>query len=131
MNLDTLTLDQPCPDSYPQIRDVLERAFSETLTRMAGGQGLEHFLLHLLRERDVQSPAQSPAPQARMPARQLPLTEREHQVLRQIAAGDSNKEIARSLNLSLHTVKRHVANIFNKLGVESRIQAASFLHARH
>src|SRR5688500_17681861 len=97
MNLDALTLDQPCPDSYPQIRDVLEQAFSETLTRMAGGQGLEHFLLHRLRGR----------------------------------AGDSNKEIARSLNLSLHTVKRHVANIFNKLGVESRVQAASFLHARH
>jgi LuxR family transcriptional regulator, maltose regulon positive regulatory protein len=82
--------------------------------------------LQLLGERGAPSPA-APVP---TPGR-LPLSEREYQVLRKIAVGESNKEIARSLDLSLHTVKRHVANIFNKLGVESRIQAASFLNARH
>ena len=92
MNLDALTLNQHSPESYQKIRDVLEKAFSETLTRMAGGQGLEHFLLQLLRERDVQAPAVL----APMPGRRLPLSDREYQVLRQIAAGDSNKEIARS-----------------------------------
>jgi DNA-binding NarL/FixJ family response regulator len=127
MNLDVLTFDQHSADSYQKIRDVLEKAFSETLNRMAGGQGLEHFLLQLLREPGGQAP-RAPDP---IPAPRLPLSEREYQVLRRVAAGDSNKEIARALNLSLHTVKRHVANIFNKLGVESRIQAASFLDARH
>jgi LuxR family maltose regulon positive regulatory protein len=46
-------------------------------------------------------------------------------VLAHIAAGDSNKLIARYLDLSPHTVKRHVANILGKLGVASRGQAAA------
>jgi LuxR family maltose regulon positive regulatory protein len=53
------------------------------------------------------------------------LTARELEVLQRIAAGDSNKLIARALDLSLHTVKRHVANILGKLGVDTRGQAAA------
>jgi len=48
-------------------------------------------------------------------------------VLERIAAGDSNKLIARALDLSLFTVKRHVANIFDKLALSSRTQAAVWL----
>lgn len=125
MSFDTLAVDQQSTDSHQKFRDVLEKAFRETLTRMAAGQSLEHLLQQLMLE------PSTPAAVAAQPAPRLPLSEREYQVLRQIAAGASNKEIARSLDLSLHTVKRHVANIFNKLGVDSRIQAASFLHARH
>jgi ATP/maltotriose-dependent transcriptional regulator MalT len=128
MTLDASTLPQPSSDSYRKFRDVLEQAFRETLTRMAAGQNLEHLLQQLMHEPTV--PEVKPAASAPEPA-SLPLSERELQVLRHIAAGDSNKEIARALTLSLHTVKRHVANIFNKLGVESRVQAASFLTARH
>ena len=47
-----------------------------------------------------------------------------------IAAGDSNKLIARALDLSPHTVKRHVANILDKLGLATRGQAAAWWHAR-
>jgi LuxR family maltose regulon positive regulatory protein len=54
-----------------------------------------------------------------------PLSAREMEVLAHIAAGDSNKLIARYLDLSPHTVKRHVANILGKLGVASRGQAAA------
>jgi LuxR family maltose regulon positive regulatory protein len=54
------------------------------------------------------------------------LTARELEVLARIAAGDSNKLIARALDLSLHTVKRHVANILGKVGAESRGQAAAW-----
>lgn len=58
------------------------------------------------------------------------LTEREREVLALIARGASNKRIALDLNLSLHTVKRHVANIIGKLGVRSRGEAiARFLNA--
>jgi len=46
-----------------------------------------------------------------------------------IAAGDSNKLIARALDISPHTVKRHVANILDKLGLSSRGQAAAW-HSR-
>ena len=58
------------------------------------------------------------------------LTARELEVLARIAAGDSNKLIARAFALSLHTVKRHVANILGKLGVETRGQAAAWYLAR-
>jgi LuxR family maltose regulon positive regulatory protein len=54
------------------------------------------------------------------------LTPREVEVLSRIAAGDSNKLIARAFDLSLHTVKRHVAHILDKLDLESRGQAAAW-----
>jgi LuxR family maltose regulon positive regulatory protein len=56
------------------------------------------------------------------------LSERELEVLERIAAGDSNKLIARALDLSPHTVKRHVANILDKLDLRSRGQAAAWYH---
>jgi LuxR family maltose regulon positive regulatory protein len=56
-------------------------------------------------------------------------TARELEVLARIAAGDSNKLIARAFDLSLHTVKRHVANILGKLGAETRGQAAAWYRA--
>jgi LuxR family transcriptional regulator, maltose regulon positive regulatory protein len=58
------------------------------------------------------------------------LTKREREVLARIAAGDSNKLIARALDLSLHTVKRHVANILDKLALDSRGQAAAWYRDR-
>lgn len=53
-----------------------------------------------------------------------PLSERELEVLRLIAAGFANKDIARRLDISLNTVKTHVKNIYDKLGVSSRTQAS-------
>lgn len=52
------------------------------------------------------------------------LSEREREVLAMAAAGASNKHIARQLSLSLHTVKRHIANVLDKLDCASRGQAA-------
>ena len=54
------------------------------------------------------------------------LSEREREVLARLAAGDSNKLIARAFDLSPHTVKRHVANILDKLDLDSRGQAAAW-----
>jgi NarL family two-component system response regulator LiaR len=54
------------------------------------------------------------------------LTERETEVLRLLAQGKANKEIARSLNISEKTVKVHVSNILSKLGVQSRTQATLY-----
>lgn len=53
-----------------------------------------------------------------------PLSARECEVLRQLAAGKSNKEIATALDLAEGTVKNHLTNIFGKLGVLDRTQAA-------
>ncbi len=54
----------------------------------------------------------------------IPLTQRETQVLRHIALGLSNKEIAQSLTISVETVKEHVQNILRKIAVGDRTQAA-------
>lgn len=53
----------------------------------------------------------------------LGITRREHEVLGLIAAGRSNKEIARQLNLSPNTVKTHVARLYEKLQAARRIDA--------
>jgi DNA-binding CsgD family transcriptional regulator len=57
------------------------------------------------------------------------LTTRELQVLRLVAAGKSNREIASALVISEHTVARHLQNIFAKLGVSSRTAASAFAFA--
>ncbi len=59
-------------------------------------------------------------------AAELPLSERELEVLRLVAAGLGNKEIAVRLYLSEHTVKRHVANILARLELSSRAAAVAY-----
>jgi DNA-binding NarL/FixJ family response regulator len=55
---------------------------------------------------------------------EVPLTQRESQVLRQLALGLTNKEIALALEISYETVKEHVQHILRKVGVSDRTQAA-------
>lgn len=57
-----------------------------------------------------------------------PLSERELEVLKRIASGDSNEEIASRLIISVKTVKRHISNIYAKLGVKTRTQAIALAH---
>ncbi len=60
-----------------------------------------------------------------------PLSDRELEVLRCIVAGDANQEIAVTLVVSLNTVKTHLKNIYAKLGVNNRTQAAARAHELH
>src|SRR5689334_23347580 len=54
------------------------------------------------------------------------LTERETEVLRLLAQGQTNRQIARTLNITEKTTKTHVSNILSKLGVQSRTQATLY-----
>jgi LuxR family maltose regulon positive regulatory protein len=81
--------------------------------------------------RGTPAPAAQPGRQPATPGDAHGLSEREQEVLARIAAGDSNKLIARAFDLSPHTVKRHVANILDKLDLRSRGQAAAWYHDRH
>ena len=61
------------------------------------------------------------------PARAHGLTRRELQILALVAAGKTNQQIAAALVISDHTVRRHVQNIFSKIGVSSRAPATAFV----
>jgi ATP/maltotriose-dependent transcriptional regulator MalT len=72
-----------------------------------------------------------PPPFGRDPGARLPagITSREAEVLRLVARGMSNREVAEELVLSEKTVARHLANLYVKLGVSSRTAAAAFAYA--
>ncbi|HEY0858899.1 MAG TPA: LuxR C-terminal-related transcriptional regulator [Albitalea sp.] len=100
------------------------------LTNLAGELRRRHGTDDALRPA-TSAAAERPAEQAaRRTGALAMLTEREREVLALMAAGDSNKLIARAFDLSPHTVKRHVANILDKLGVDTRGQAAARWHDR-
>ena len=71
---------------------------------------------------------------ALLPSREVPLTEqlseREKQVLRLVAAGLANKQIARRLGIAEATVKVHTGNIFRRIGVTDRTSAALWAKER-
>jgi two-component system, NarL family, response regulator LiaR len=69
-----------------------------------------------------------PQPAEAMPGQ---LTERETDVLRMLARGQSNKEIARNLNISTTNVRSHVSNILMKLNVSNRTQAVLVAQEHH
>jgi LuxR family maltose regulon positive regulatory protein len=118
-----------------------------TLSALAGadwGALLDPAQAALLRQwaRHLKAPERSPSPGSAAPGRvtpsaarsaaggpSVPLSSREQEVLSRLAAGDSNKLIARAFDLSPHTVKRHVANILDKLALQSRGQAAAWFRA--
>ena len=92
-----------------------------------GVQRIAHFLAeHLGVETDVVH-AQRRARKSRV-VHSTGLSEREVDVLRLIAAGKSNQQIADELFISLNTVSHHLRNIFGKTGTVNRTEAASFAY---
>jgi DNA-binding NarL/FixJ family response regulator len=77
-----------------------------------------------MRAGELRRVATTMANRVQAPDPDIPLTQRETQVLRHMALGLSNKEIAQSLTISVETVKEHVQNILRKIAVTDRTQAA-------
>jgi LuxR family maltose regulon positive regulatory protein len=82
-------------------------------------------LITLEAEEGGEQPTQKPLTSAEATVLVEPLTPRELEVLAVIATGASNPEIARKLHITVNTVKRHITNIFGKLGVSRRTQAVA------
>ncbi|KPK13393.1 MAG: hypothetical protein AMJ56_01935 [Anaerolineae bacterium SG8_19] len=101
----------------------------EKLLRQAASRGITLDYVNHLLEAFRQTPYPKPPAMAggQPPAQPLPnpLTKREHEVLRLIAAGLTNREIAEELVVVLGTVKAHINSIYRKLDVSNRVQAVS------
>ena len=67
---------------------------------------------------------------AAVEAYDCPLTQRELEILRLVAEGQTNGHIARQLWVTEQTVKFHLGNLYRKLGVPNRLAAASYAHSR-
>ena len=85
--------------------------------------GSTSYLAYLLEEMGVKTETASPQTAAADLAE--PLTGREIEILRLVASGMRNQEIADRLFISLSTVKRHIANAYGKLGVSHRTEAVA------
>jgi DNA-binding NarL/FixJ family response regulator len=86
-------------------------------------KGYSQFGPGIVKKLVTQFPANS-QPVLAVPANLAELTPREKEVLRLIAIGDNNREIAQKLYISEGTVKNHVTNILNRLSLRDRTQAA-------
>jgi DNA-binding NarL/FixJ family response regulator len=90
----------------------------------------KRLLLNLVDEEREERPEptapESPHPSGRYPGEALPasLSAREAEVLRLVARGQTNQQIAQNLLISVSTVKKHVRQVISKLGVSDRTQAA-------
>jgi LuxR family maltose regulon positive regulatory protein len=109
------------PEGYARVfldeGEPLAKLLYQAKTHLTGGS----YAAELLSEASREHAAELPPDQLLIE----PLTGRELEVLELIAAGHSNQAIAGRLVISLPTVKRHISNIYAKLGVQSRTQAVS------
>ncbi len=110
------------------LKDVSSEEMALAVRQVAGGQALiqPRITRKVLAEFSRLASGEKPAPVPRGPSGEtlpVPLTERELEVLRALAHGLSNKEIAGQLVITEGTVKNHVSSLIDKLGVRDRTQA--------
>jgi DNA-binding NarL/FixJ family response regulator len=107
---------------------VLKEAATELLFRAIRAVVAGHYwvgrdtvsdIVRHLRERSAAG-ARKPVPPAER------LTRREREIVAAVAAGQSNREVAQRLSLAEDTVKHHMSNIFDKLGVSNRAELAAY-----
>ncbi len=129
-------------ETEPQIVECIEAGASGYLSRQSSLSDLRDCLEALVRGETLCSPrlahsvfsrmaqaAEQSEPSTPRETETL-LTSRELEILELVADGLANKEIAKQLIISLHTVKNHVHNILEKLGVSGRYAAVSYAYER-
>jgi DNA-binding CsgD family transcriptional regulator len=101
-----------------EVRIALEQAASAAEEAAAYARAVANVLTSL-------SDRSIPATVTQAPCSESPLSPREREVLSLVAEGRSNKAIADALSVSPNTIKTHVASLFTKLNVDSRVQLAT------
>jgi DNA-binding NarL/FixJ family response regulator len=102
------------------LKDVKPEQLAEAVRVVAAGEAL---LAPAITQRLIEQFVHRPPPGAQRPPQLAEVTERELDVLRLVARGLSNAEIASSLSVSEATVKTHVTHILTKLNLRDRVQA--------
>jgi DNA-binding NarL/FixJ family response regulator len=101
------------------LKDVRSGQLKEAIRTVAAGESL---LSPTITRRLIEEYVRRPPP-GKLSAQLAQLTERELEVLRLVARGLSNQEIAGTLVVSEHTARTHVGHIFSKLGLRDRVHA--------
>lgn len=106
------------------LKDTGRKTLFNSIRAAARGETLlqPEILARVLAHTNAAPPAATPANKT---SSGLDLTDRELEVLTAVAGGSRNKEIALQLGVSERTIKAHLTNIYNKLGVDSRAAAVS------
>ena len=134
--IDGLTAAEMIKQKHPEVKIILTTSTSETSwEQKAKDAGIESFwykeydehgLLEIM-ERTLNGESIYPADEPNIPFGKITradLTDREIEILRELTASRTNEEIAESLVISVNTVKRHIQNIMEKTGFESRLELA-------
>lgn len=134
--IDGLSAATRIKQKHPEIKIILTTSTSETSwEQKAKDAGIESFwykeydehgLLDIM-ERTMKGESIYPADEPKVPFGKITradLTDREIEILRDLTASMTNEEIAENLNISVNTVKRHIQNIMEKTGFESRLDLA-------
>jgi DNA-binding NarL/FixJ family response regulator len=135
-------LQHPYPSAYARMRQaealLVRRARStqaaealrraDGLARALGARPLLEHIAALAAHARISLETPPPAAPPSEPGVLDALTARELEVLHEVANGFTNREIGQRLYISEKTVGVHVARIFNKIGVHSRVQASAVLH---
>jgi len=111
------------------LKTIAPDELADTIRRVAQGQPVlhPHIAMRLMQEFRQESRHVSPLPSSMaVPPAFAALTEREIEVLRLVAEGLTNQEIAERLIISTRTVKAHVSHILAKLNLSDRTQAAVY-----
>ena len=134
--IDGLTAAEMIKQKHPEVKIILTTSTSETSwEQKAKDAGIESFwykeydvhgLLEIM-ERSLNGESIYPADEPNVPFGKITradLTDREIEILRELTASRTTEEIAESLVISVNTVKRHIQNIMEKTGFESRLELA-------
>ena len=134
--IDGLTAAESIKKKHPEIKIILTTSTSETSwEEKARAAGIESFWykeydehgLQEIMERTMKGESVYPQDAPKVPFGKVTredLTDRELDILRELTASMTNEEIAEKLQISVNTVKRHIQNIMEKTGFESRLDLA-------